>query len=606
VGALDAFMSTWSNARSTLGEGIPQDGAQFNKSSQLRQAQSGVESAAPGSRWTGSAADAYADANSNQGRVLGQMAGLDQRLGAEVDRSAAVVAAGRQNLDQVKQWVLDAAASVPQGADREQTLMPIARKGIGDVADVVKQTNSDLDAIGARIRALGNEYKVLGGDKKDGKDPKDKDPKSEDPKSEDPKIPPKGADPKEVKKWWDSLSDEQRRQLPKQYPDQLGGLNGIPVEARSEANKTLMQRDLDRVNKAAAQNRVPVQEVTAHPEKYGLSPTDIARYTNAEQVKKGLDFNEKGPYGNEHNPVFLQIYDPEAYGGQGRAAIAIGNPDNAPNTSVLVPGTGNSVRDGWLSGPDGLNVYHEANLADRGKPTSVVMWMGYDAPNSLHDPQVAQTGHAQEGGARLASDVNALESTHQGASHVTVIGHSYGSTTVADAAAGFGMHANDVALVGCPGTDMAKNASDFHLLPGGQVYVGGASTDPVSYLGGLQQAHIPGTAITGGLGADPYIDGFGSTRFKAEVPGWTAPWSDHSHYFTPRSESLFSIADIASGHGDALEHDGMTAPHRVPFPSGVHIPGTPIDIPLPVPGAPFPYPDFDPEAARPGTGGHTH
>ncbi|SRX94552.1 hypothetical protein MSP7336_02809 [Mycobacterium shimoidei] len=171
MGALDAFLSTWSNARSTLGEGTPQQGAQFDRSSELRQAQSGVESAAPGSRWTGAAADSYADANSKQGRVLGQMAGLDQRLGVEVDRSAAVVAAGRQNLDQVKQWVMDAASTVPQGVDREQALMPIARKGIGDVAEVVRQTNNDLNAIGARIQTIGNEYQALGDDKDGKKDP---------------------------------------------------------------------------------------------------------------------------------------------------------------------------------------------------------------------------------------------------------------------------------------------------------------------------------------------------------------------------------------------------------------------------------------------------
>ena len=62
------------------------------------------------------------------------------------------------------------------------------------------------------------------------------------------------------------------------------------------------------------------------------------------------------------------------------------------------------------------------------------------------------------------------------------------------------------------------------------------------------------------MGTDPAMDGFGSTRFKAEVPGWTV--NDHSHYFDPGTESLFSMADIVSGHGDALEVDGMTAPHR--------------------------------------------
>lgn len=48
----------------------------------------------------------------------------------------------------------------------------------------------------------------------------------------------------------------------------------------------------------------------------------------------------------------------------------------------------------------------------------------------------------------------------------------------------------------------------------------------------------------------------------AEVPGVTSPLHDHSSYFTPGGESLFSIGDIASGHGDALAHAGMTAPHR--------------------------------------------
>lgn len=155
-------MATWSNARSTLGEGTLQDGAPFDRSNQLRQAQSRVESAAPGARWIGTAADSYAEANSKQARTLRRMAELDQRLGAEVDRSAAVVAAGRRNLDEVKQWVQDAASSVPPGVDREQTLLPIARKGIGDVADVVKQTNGDLNAIGARIRTIGDEYHGLG------------------------------------------------------------------------------------------------------------------------------------------------------------------------------------------------------------------------------------------------------------------------------------------------------------------------------------------------------------------------------------------------------------------------------------------------------------
>jgi hypothetical protein len=100
----------------------------------------------------------------------------------------------------------------------------------------------------------------------------------------------------------------------------------------------------------------------------------------------------------------------------------------------------------------------------------------------------------------------------------------------------------------------------------------------------IPQIHAPGTDFTASLGDDPAMDGFGSTRFKAEVPGITDPLSDHSYYYHRGSESLFSMSDIVSGHGDALRHDGMTAPHR----------GKILGV------------ELDPELLREGTSGHTH
>ena len=90
------------------------------------------------------------------------------------------------------------------------------------------------------------------------------------------------------------------------------------------------------------------------------------------------------------------------------------------------------------------------------------------------------------------------------------------------------------------------------------------------------------------------MDGYGSTRFKAEVPGLTTPWGDHSQYYTRGNESLFSMSDIVSGHGDALEHDGMTAPHR----RNDILANLGDAFGLPIPN--------DPELFRPGTSGHTH
>jgi hypothetical protein len=366
-----------------------------------------------------------------------------------------------------------------------------------------------------------------------------------------------------------------------------------------------MTQDLSRVRDVAGRYGVSVDDVVRDPGKYGLSATDITRYQNADQTKQGLDHDAGDPL--RPNPVYLFAYDPLAFGGKGRAAIAIDNPDLAKNTAVIVPGTSSSVKGGWLhdNHNDALNLFAQANAADPNNPTAVIAWMGYDAPNDFNDVQRISTPElARTGGQALAQDVNGLWATHLGAGqHVTVLGHSYGSTTVADAFALGHMHANDAVLIGCPGTDLAPNAASFHL-DGGHVYVGDASTDPVGMLGELNglshyvnRDNIGGQllGLTPGLGIDPAADGFGSVRFRAEVPGSDGinP-HDHSHYYHPGSEALDSMADITSGHGDALESDGMTAQHRYQ-PGKVNIPGLgPVGIGIP--GSPA---VVDPEWSRP-------
>lgn len=464
-------------------------------------------------------------------------------------------------------------------ANSRSALQSLINDAKADAADDTRSALGQLQGIrNGYSGTLQNSLTTL---RADGYDPKPLAPVDAQAGPEEFAIPPPSTKPEDVKRWWDSLSQQQKDQLLAQHPPELGNLNGIDTISRDTVNQAVMNDDIARVENAAAQHHVSVDQVSQHPELYGLAPSAITRYNNAVKTKAGLSTDSDGG----KNPVFLQTYDPEAFEGRGREAIAIGNPDTADNTTLLVPGTGSSVRDGYLTHRDGLNVYNETQRADPNKSNSVLVWMGYHAPDSAIDPQIGQTTLARNGGGLLAGDVNALAVTHGGApSHVTVMGHSYGSTTVADAAAGSGMHANDIVLVGCPGTDLAHSAGDFHLPEGGHVYVGAASTDPITHLGGIQ-GHLPGTGVTIGLGSDPAVEGFGSTRFKAEAPGLTFPLKDHSSYFTPGNESLFSIGDIASGHGDALAHDSMTAQHR----------GT------------YWLPDeFDPESLRRPTGGHYH
>lgn len=166
MSALDAFYSTWDQARNTFGSGAPQTGAEFDRSSQLRDMQSAVQAATPDSRWQGSAADAYTAKNQKHAAVYGKLADLDQRMAAEVDRSAAVVTAGRQNLDQVRDWVTSAAASAPNDKSGEYVKLAIASKGISQISDIIQQSNSEMSAIGERVRGIGKEYDEIGGDDK--------------------------------------------------------------------------------------------------------------------------------------------------------------------------------------------------------------------------------------------------------------------------------------------------------------------------------------------------------------------------------------------------------------------------------------------------------
>ncbi len=430
-----------------------------------------------------------------------------------------------------------------------------------------------------------------------------------------PQIPAAGTKPEDVKKWWDGLTAEQRQKYLAEHPAELGNLNGIPAEIRDKVNQAVMNDDLNRVREVAGRNGISEDDVLKDPARYGLTAEDATRFYNARRTSEGL-VHQRGADPENPRPVLLWGYQPLADNGQGRAAIAIGNPDKARNTAVIVPGTGSSVRDGWLADghDDAIKLYEQSRLADPDDPTAVIMWMGYDAPDGFTDPRVANPDLARYGGSLLAADVNGLSATHEGASHVTVIGHSYGSTTVADAFAGSGMRANDAVMIGSPGTDLAKSAADFHL-DGGKVYVGSASTDPVSWIGTPgaipanvlnQQLGYP-VGLQAGLGADPAGDEFGSVRFRAEVAGHGG-WSvhDHSHYYDMGSESLRAMTDIASGNADRLAGDGLLADARrqphITTPSHVELPFG-IDIPLPhldsdIPGSPA---FIDPEAQRAGS-----
>jgi len=327
-------------------------------------------------------------------------------------------------------------------------------------------------------------------------------------------IPRPGTDPKQAAAWWRSLSDDQRCLLATAYPARIGALEGLPTVARDQAN-TLALRNL-------------------------IGEPDLRTYNNDksdpqyQRLVSLLDRLEQ----SETDPAAQQLYllgiDNQ---GDGRAIVSMGNPDTARHTAVVVPGITTELDDmpGQINRAGNLQRTADDLTAGVAGDVAVIAWLGYDAPEIAN---AMGGGRAEQGAPLLDSFVNGLRASHEaGPSHVSVVGHSYGSTVVGTAASsGDGLAADDIIVAGSPGMRV-DGVEDLKIDPR-HVWAGAAQGDDVS---GWMSHFAHNT--------EPHRDDFGANRFVVDTTG-------HSDYWKPDSESLRNQSRIIVGYYDrvGLEH----------------------------------------------------
>ena len=160
--------------------------------------------------------------------------------------------------------------------------------------------------------------------------------------------------------------------------------------------------------------------------------------------------------------------------GDGRAVVAIGDPDRAAHVVTYVPGTGSA-----LDRLDATCTLPAADrLAERGRPDR-----GGGALAGLR--RAGQPGRRRlrrvraAGRAALDRFQDGLRGTHEdGPAHQTVVGHSYGSLVVGYTAREPGLAADDVVFVASPGVGVDRAAGLG--MPAGHVWAthGGGRPDP--------------------------------------------------------------------------------------------------------------------------------
>ena len=347
-------------------------------------------------------------------------------------------------------------------------------------------------------------------------------------------LPPCTATPVEVRRWWDGLTPAQRRWLTATHPAWLGSLDGVPAGFRDLANRMLLDErraELDREIARAAD-------------------TDRCRLDG---LRRGLDEladrlrDEGGPR------AYLMDLD---LAGEGRVIVALGDPDRADNVLTHVPG----MMAGLAS--HGSELLHAERVAIRAtelRPTastSAVMWLGYDAPDFLGE--ASRAGQARAGSLDLRRFEDGLRATHDGPpARQTVLGHSYGSLVVGEAAARPGLAADGVIFVASPGVGVAS-ASQLHVPPG-EVWSTTARSDIVRFAmsprdllndvataAALPPVLGPALALATPpeqlwFGRDPNDPAFGGHVFASQ------PDAGHVGYWDRGRPALDAIASIAVG-----------------------------------------------------------
>ena len=332
----------------------------------------------------------------------------------------------------------------------------------------------------------------------------------------DPQIPK--DDPKAAAEWWKALSPEERQEYETLYPEQIGATDGLPTAIRNDANRTALAQELNLLQEGSWDDRYPDEDNGALNK----------RLQNAQMLSDRLDASDGA---SVQKRLYLLNYDSE---GDGRAVIAMGNPDHADHTAIQVPGTNTTMESvpGQLERVNKLQNAAERN-AKENEEVAMVMWLGYDAPEATGgdlNGSVTGPGRADDAAPDLRQFVAGTHASHDGSpSHTTVLGHSYGTTVVGDAAAGgHGLGADDVVVVGSPGMTV-RNAHDLQMDPD-HVWAGGAADDPIINWFSDET-----------LGPNPLMQGFGGHNFEVDTHG-------HSGYWDRGSESLDNQGAIIAGH----------------------------------------------------------
>lgn len=211
--------------------------------------------------------------------------------------------------------------------------------------------------------------------------------------------------------------------------------------------------------------------------------------------------------------------------GDGRAVEVFGDLAGARYIAVVVPGMGTDL-EGFDAFTGRVRAIHDRATPLGGGEVATIAWLGYDPPDGFvaDGSELAAAisdGRARAGGEELAALIGELPAARD--RMVTLIGHSYGSTT-AMAAVLEGADVDRVIVAGSPGV-IVGGASD-PALDGIDLFSMAAAGDPIARLGWF--------------GGNPNDRGSGFRSMPVDGRG-------HSTYLDPDTANPDLLAELIVG-----------------------------------------------------------
>lgn len=351
------------------------------------------------------------------------------------------------------------------------------------------------------------------------------------------------TDPNALNHFWNTLTANDKAAL-WNHDRNVGNLDGIPAADRDHFNRRHVpelqhdaeekaQRELAALGPKPEFHRSPgfpkEEDSTAYKEWVSRRDEILRPVEGWKSLESKINDANKPPR------FLLTARD------NGQVSVAVNNPDTAKNVSTYVPGTGTNL------GSAGGNIDRADKMLDSalnydGSPTSVITWQDYNAPQNpiTESPSMS---YARAAAGNLDHFQDGLAATHlgEGPSHSTVLGHSYGTTVVGQAATGdHVLNTDQVIMVASPGFGGAEGVDDFNLtgVPSDdmsdRVWSTYSNLDPMN--------GVPEVL----LGPRPYNVVFGGSFQGAN--DFESDWSGgHSDYWTDGNSALENFGRLIAG-----------------------------------------------------------